>query len=106
MQYRETDANSVDSHRGASDTSEGLDGRTATAADGPLTAEWLRESFDLRALSSHERRTVQRWATGRQATIRGLETILGSLGVGVWAVPHHLWRPYDNGRRGWRSTRC
>ena len=77
---------------------DNLDFTTAKAADGPLVAAWLQANCCVQSLPPPLRRSVQRWAAGRQATIRGLDTVLVHLGRGLWELPAECWRPYDNGR--------
>ena len=75
-------------------------------ADGAALVRWLESCHvSFGCLPHAEQRAAQRWRHGQQARFDTVERVLLHLGLSVDDVPEQIWRPYDNGRRGYRGGR-
>jgi hypothetical protein len=80
-----------------------LDHTNATHADGPALMAWLERHGRIVTYDPATRRRLQRWRSGRQASLACVDDTLMRLGLDLSQVPAHIWRRYDNGRTGFRS---
>jgi hypothetical protein len=73
----------------------------AMCAHGPAVVAWLEhEGADLELLDDADRRCIQRWRKGAQASFWLVDRVLVRLGFHPGALPDSAWRAYDNGRTG------
>ena len=52
-----------------------------------------------------DRRAIQRWANGVQATLGTADRVLVNIGLSLDELPDDCGRAYRNGRHGWRKPR-